>query len=469
MTTITNLEKFMTLDFNRFCDACNPSNSLMLGNSEDIRYYIDFAEVRGGKIINILKRTITRVSPDKRTCQLFTGHIGCGKSTELSRLQKELTDEGFHVVYFESTKDLDQMDLDLTDIMLAIARRVTQSLEEGKISLQPQGFKDFLKNSWNFLQTPVSLEAEGELFGSKYKGNTDGNLEVSLPLGIAKITAKIKSNPDLRSKLRQYMEPQANKMLELINQEIIDVAINQLKQQGKKGLVVIVDNLDRIVSRPNAAGRGLPEYIFIDRGDQLRQLNCHLVYTLPLGLIFGNESEILKNRLGGGVDPKVLPMVPVKNRDGSECVEGMNLLRRMVMLRAFPDVSTEEHITLITEVFDSSETLDELCRVSGGHLRNLMGMLFGCLQQDDPPISQDVLKSVIRSSRDTLGRGIDNDEWELLFKVVKEQTIKGDKEYQDLLRNLWVFEYVDNERIWFALNPLLMETEKYKLWHQQNC
>lgn len=89
----------MTLDFNKFCDACNPSHSLMLGNSEDIRYYIDFASVRGGKIINILKRTITRVSPDKRTCQLFTGHIGCGKSTELSRLQKELTEEGFHVVY----------------------------------------------------------------------------------------------------------------------------------------------------------------------------------------------------------------------------------------------------------------------------------------------------------------------------------------------------------------------------------
>ncbi|MEG4206958.1 AAA family ATPase [Microcoleus sp. Pol7_A1] len=458
----------MNLDFDRFCDACNPSHSLILGNAEDRRYYIDFAEVRGEKVINALKRTITVMGRDKPTCQLFTGHIGCGKSTELSQLEKELTDEGFHVVYFESTQDLDEMDLDLTDIMLAIARRVTQSLEEGKISLQPQRFKEFLKNSWDFLQIPVTVEAEGELFGGKYKGNTDGNLEVSLPLNIGKITAKTKSNPDLRSKLRQYMEPQANKMLELINQEIIDVANNQLKQRGKKGLVVIVDNLDRIVSRPNAAGRLLPEYIFIDRGDQLRQLNCHLVYTLPLGLIFGNESEILKNRLGGGVDPKVLPMVPVKNRDGSECFEGMNLLRRMVMSRAFPDVSPEKYITLITEVFDSPETLDELCRVSGGHLRNLMGMLFGCLQQEDPPLSQNVLKSVIRSSRDSLIRGIDNDEWELLFKVVKEQNINGDKEYQDLLRNLWAFEYVDTQGNWFALNPLLMETDKFKLWQQKN-
>ncbi|MEO9127683.1 MAG: ATP-binding protein, partial [Microcoleus sp.] len=337
----------MNLDFDKFWNACNPSESLKLGNVEDRRYYIDFSEVRGGKIINVLKRTITRSSSDKPTCQLFTGHIGCGKSTELSRLQKELTDEGFHVVYFESTQDLDEMDLDLTDILLAIARRVTQSLEDDKIALQPQGFRAFLKGSWEYLQTPVTLEAEGELFGSKAKVGTEGNLEVSLPLGIAKITAKTKSNPDLRSKLRQYMEPQANKMLDLINQEIIDVATNQLKQRGKKGLVVIVDNLDRIVSKLNAAGRSLPEYIFIDRGDQLRRLNCHLVYTLPLELIFGNESEILKNRLGGGVEPKVLPMVPVKNRDGSECVEGMDLLRRMVMSRAFPDVLPEEQMSLI--------------------------------------------------------------------------------------------------------------------------
>ncbi len=457
----------MNLDFDKFWNACNPSESLKLGNAEDLRY-IDFSEVRGGKIINVLKRTITLSSSDKRTCQLLTGHIGCGKSTELLRLQKELTDEGFHVVYFESTQDLDEMDLDLTDIMLAIARRVTQSLEESKISFQPQGFKQFLKNSWNFLQTPVTLEAEGELFGNKFKGNTDGNLELSLPLGLAKITAKTKSTPDLRSKLRQYMEPQANKMLELINKEIIDVAIARLKKQGKKGLVVIVDNLDRIVSRPNAAGIQLPKYIFIDRGDDLGKLNCHLVYTLPLGLIFGKESNILKNRLVGEFDPKVLLMVPVKKRDGSEFVEGMNLLRRMVMSRAFPDVPAEEHITLITQVFDSPETLDELCRVSGGHLRNLMGMLFGCLQQDDPPISQNVLKSVIRSSRNTLKNGIDNDQWELLFKVVKEQSINGDKEYQDLLRNLWVFEYADPQGNWFALNPLLMETDKFKLWQQQN-
>jgi len=77
----------MGLDLPRFYAACNPSKPLAMGNAEERQYYIDFASVRGGKIIEALRRTITTLSPDRPTCQLFTGHIGCGKSTELLRLK----------------------------------------------------------------------------------------------------------------------------------------------------------------------------------------------------------------------------------------------------------------------------------------------------------------------------------------------------------------------------------------------
>lgn len=458
----------MKFDLQTFFDACNPSRTLMMENAEDRLYYIDFASVRGGKVIEALKRTITRLSPNKPTCQLFTGHIGCGKSTELSRLKNELTNEGFHVVYFESTEDLDEGDIDITDIMLAIARRVSQSLEESNITLNPQGFRLFLKGAWEFLQTPLELSAEGEFFGTKFQGSTHGNVEFSLPMGIAKITAKTKDSPKLRSQLRQYLEPQTNKLLQTINDEIIKVAIEQLKKRGQKGLVVIIDNLDRVENRSTASGRMLPEYIFIDRGEQLRKLNCHLVYTLPLGLIFSNEGETLKNRLGGGVDPKVLPMVPVQLREGVEYIQGLQLLRQMILTRAFPDIPAEERIELITKVFETPETLDRLCYVSGGHVRNLLGMLYRCLQEEDPPISNTTIENVIRDSRDRLALSVDNEEWDLLFQVVKEQKVKGDGEYQILLRSLFVFEYRDSQGSWFGINPLLAETEKFKLWQQQN-
>jgi hypothetical protein len=179
----------MAIDFQRFFDACDPSKTIDMGNAADLPYYVDFAPVRGGKIIEALGRTITRLSPNKPTCQLFTGHIGCGKSTELLRLKAELEQQGFHVIYFESTQDLDMADVDVSDILLAIARQVSESLEKIKINLQPCGFRALLKDAAELLKsTQVTAEASVPALG-KITASTEGTAEFSLAAGIGKITA----------------------------------------------------------------------------------------------------------------------------------------------------------------------------------------------------------------------------------------------------------------------------------------
>jgi hypothetical protein len=460
----------MRLDLERFFAACNPSKTLNMKNAEDNKYYIEFAGVRGGKAIEALKRTIARLSPNEPTCQLFTGHIGCGKSTELLRLKMELEALNFHVVYFQATDDLDVADVDITDILLAIARQVSASLESSRVALQPGGFKAFLQKTIDVLQTPIEVGGEAKVPGiGTVKASTEGNFEVSLPDKIAKLTIKAKNSQQMRSKLRQHLEPQTSQILEYINQEILEVAIAQLKELDQKGLVVIVDNLDRIPNQETAASsKPLPEYIFVDRGEQLSQLNCHLVYTLPLSLIFSNLREPLKNRLGNGRSPIVLSMVPVFSRDGQDHPGGIALLRQMILARAFPEATAEERLASVTKVFDSLDTLDRLCKISGGHVRSLLGMLYACLQEQDPPISRPILEMVIRQERDSLLLAIDNHEWELLFQVVREQKVKGDHEYQALLQSLFVFEYQDEQGSWFGLNPLLFETQKYQAWVRQN-
>jgi hypothetical protein len=435
------------LDLPRFFRACNPSIPLSVGEVEDRQYYIDFSSVRGNKIIESLKRTIAIISPNEPTCQLFTGHIGCGKSTELLRLKNDLEQQGFHVVYFESSQDLDMADVDITNILLSIARQVSESLEAVKIKLKPGYFTNLFTEIVDFLQTPIDIEAEAEL-----------------SIGIGKITAKTKESPQLRRRLREYLEPRTTGILGSINKELLERATTELKRRGKTGLVVIVDNLNRVDIRPLPSGRTLPEYLFIDRGDQLRKLNCHVVYTIPLELIFSNDHETLKNRLGGGLTTKVLPIVPVRQRNGEEYLEGMNLLRRLVMVRAFPNETVENQLELITKVFDAPGTLDRLCRFSGGHVRNLLGLLFNCLRQENPPITRECLEGVIRERRDTLTSSINDQEWELLFQVVQHQTVRGDPEYQTLLRSMFVFEYRDQEGCWYGINPALEETHQFQSW-----
>lgn len=98
----------MTVDLRNFFRATDPGKTLFVEDPEDQKLYIDFSSVRGGKIVEELKDNITFFLADDPTCVLFTGHIGCGKSTELLRLKVELEQEGFHVVYFESSEDIRQ-------------------------------------------------------------------------------------------------------------------------------------------------------------------------------------------------------------------------------------------------------------------------------------------------------------------------------------------------------------------------
>ncbi|MGI2909306.1 ATP-binding protein, partial [Tolypothrix sp. VBCCA 56010] len=170
------LKQSINMDLGKFFEACNPSKIIDMGNAEERKYYINFAPVRGREVIKVLKRTITHVSPNNPTCQLFTGHIGCGKSTELLRLKAELQQEGYHVVYFQATEDLELADVDITDILLAIAHQVSKSLETSKITLPTSGFRGFLKEIGEFLQTPVEIE----------------QFKFSLPIG--EITAKTKNS-----------------------------------------------------------------------------------------------------------------------------------------------------------------------------------------------------------------------------------------------------------------------------------
>jgi hypothetical protein len=433
----------MVLDPKKFFQACNPSKTLKLEVEGDRDFYIDFSSVRGGDIIKRLIRTISQeAEASDASCQLFTGHLGCGKSTELFRLKDELENEQFHVVYFESDAYMDMADVDISDILLAITRQVSESLEKVDIKLKPSYFTTLFNEVADFLLTPIDLE-------------------LSLPVGIGKITAKTKESPKLRSQLRQYLEPRTSGILEAINKEVLGRATELLKQKGYQGLVVIIDNLDRIDISPKPSGRSQPEYLFIDRGEQLRKLNCHVIYTIPLVLMFSNELASLKNRFG--IQPAVLPMVRVKNRDQSDCVEGIDLLRQMVLARAFPKMSQEQRLNKVQEVFTSPEVLDRLCRMSGGHVRNLLVLLYSCLQREAPPLDSNCLEGVIREYRDDLIAGIDANEWRLLQQIVQEKdSVKGETEYQTLLRSWYLFEYRDDEGRWFDVNPAIAESKKLR-------
>ncbi|MGK7873015.1 MAG: hypothetical protein AB4426_06805 [Xenococcaceae cyanobacterium] len=206
------------LNCQEFYRACNPVKPLDFAITKERQSYIDFSLVRSSQVIDQMIKTISW--SENSTCQLFTGHIGCGKSTELLRLKTKLEEENkFFVVYFQAEEEVDLNDVDVSDILLAIARRIIKALEQDiqpPITVTPNQFQTFLEDVTKFLNSNVT--------GLKIKIPKVGNFGVksqkqehSLAFGLGEITLKAKDSDKIRSLLRQYVEPQINNILLLVS------------------------------------------------------------------------------------------------------------------------------------------------------------------------------------------------------------------------------------------------------------
>jgi hypothetical protein len=264
------------------------------------------------------------------------------------------------------------------------------------------------------------------------------------------------------------MAPRITDIINAINNELLIPAQQELSKKGKLGLVVIVDNLDRAeyFSSSNS-NRDQPKSLFVDGAEHLKGLKCHLVYTMPLILNFSNYQDIIKQRFG--TRPQVLPMVRVKERDGSLCDEGIELLRQMVLARAFPEATKEkrsdreQRLNLILKLFDKPDTFDHLCQMSGGHIRTLLGYITQCLEMQDPPFPRSLIDRIINENRNQLRQGIESHEWQLLREVTQQKKASGEEQYQILVRSSFIFEYRNEHgEIWHDINPILADAEEFK-------
>ena len=429
----------MPRDIARFYRQCDPAEPLPSGDPR----YVSCGEARGGG--DVVRRIANDFQLSDRPMHvLFAGHRGGGKSTELLRLQHFLEnplDDGdkFFVVHFESdAEDIDVNDADFPDILLAMVRHVAEAMRQDPVGEDLRGglidrFANRLKDSLRSLSfTDVQLGAEF----------------------IAQVTATIKSSPTSRKQVRDALEPHVSGLIEEANRLLNDAAV-RLKLRGYRDLVIIVDNLDRIILRDLEGGSNTHRRFFLDRATQLNSLRCHVVYTLPLSIVFSPDGASLGTTFGRG--PDVLPMVKVINRDGSDYPTGIEAVREVVRKRL------EAANVVEGDVFDSPETLDYLCRMSGGHVRNLLILLrSACSWLDNFPITLGVAERVARGMSNDFERALNRPEYfDVLRQVDETHSLPGSEHEQTLLYNLSILEYLNDES-WYTVNPAVKQLRKFK-------
>jgi hypothetical protein len=431
----------------RLFRACEPNESL---GPDDPRY-VNCDDVRGENVPRLYERSLRLADPTRPEVKVFAGHRGVGKSSELLRLKGMLErpsrpgERPFQVIYFDVSKSQDLNDLDFPDLLVFTAAEVQRQLQEAKIS----GF-----SATNTLLEGWSDEIRQAL-GS----------HVSLPgghagLGFASLSVEIKNRPSSRSLLREEIEKRSTSLLAAVNDLLTtaSVTLRADKKKKREGLVLIVDGLDKLVRRELPGGVNTHERLFLHRSEQLASLKAHVVYTVPISLLYSPQFTQLAQTFGEYQQP--VPMICLRGEDRAEpspATPGMTKLKEMIEARLrYAGIE-------FAEAFDRPETCEHLCRMTGGHPRHLMMFLQAATGRLDAlPISRKAVDKAIASYANSLMREVPDTFWtELRRFVTPQDELPKDAEHQEMLLLLYLFEYM-NGQPWYEVNPVLASLPRFQ-------
>lgn len=400
--------------------------------------YIELDNVRGdADIVNCLASRI-RLS-DKPTCQILAGHRGSGKSTELYRLQHHLqtTDQAhrYFVVFCECDDDIDRNDVDFPEVLLAIVRQTAKQLRErAEIHLEPGYFKDYLQRIKSLLTSEIQLEG------------------FELDTGLLKLSGAIKGSPDVRKTIREKLEPDTSNLIAAAN-DVLSQAILELTKKAWHGMVIVVDDLDKMIVRPHSSGCTTAEYLFIHREAQLSAFNCHVVYNAPLGLAYSVQERNAANLYGGSVP--VVPMVKIRTHDGTPHEPGIRKMREMIAARL--NAANAQP----AQLFQNDAVQDELICWTGGQPRELMLLIRDAIIRGRHcPITSQSLNTAVRDSKRAYARQLRQEHWPIIQQVARTGQLQRSNSNENLVRDLLdsraLLQYV-NDKEWYAVNPFLVE------------
>jgi hypothetical protein len=363
--------------------------------------------------------------------KLVTGHRGSGKSTELLRLRDALNRAGFLTIYLDAEDVLDPGDVCYQDVLLAIAQSLGAALAEHKIEVDDT----ILEALVGWFNEKVLVKSD-ETSRSAAVG-ASGEASAGLPfLGkfLAKITSELKSGSSTREEIRENVDRNLSQFLTLLRYFVINARLS-VRQQGKKNIVILFDGLEKTTYRETKDGISNHFDIFIHHADQLKSLDCHIVYTLPIALAF-------KAQLGDAwpAGYYLIPMVKLRDRQGNDWPTGREALWEVIRRRVAVDT-----------VFETPDTVDDFITLSGGAVRDMLRLVrLACGPR--PSIGKaDGAKAIAAFLRHE-DRLIPEERKDQLARVAADKRVPNACDFEQLLHNRLIHEYQNGDR-WADVHP----------------
>ncbi len=351
----------------------------------------------------------------------FSGHRGCGKSTELMHLLgNEEIQRKYWPINFSIREEADIIDIDFRDLLLGIGGRLFREYRKKGGELPEQLLKEL--NGWKGrVEKKVSTILDGRL--------SNFELGASIDAFFANAGLKMKLEPATRVELRQIVETDITGLIAIINHIIAAIYSRESRIP-----LILIDDMDKPdLDRARA--------IFHDHREIMMQPNCAIVYTVSSALFYSREFDSIRDQA------LFLPNINLHHsKDPAGRIStGYQTMERFVSLRM--DTSLIEPAALELAISYSGGVFREMARV----LRTAIGR---ARRRKSPRICAEDVEWSATEIRNEYRRILDREDIKLLKRVRENNRLEYSERLRPMLQLLALLEYRDEEN-WCDVHPVL--------------
>ena len=356
------------------------------------RYYVDLSAVGNTEAIEGVSRDWDIHEAGEFDTILFTGHRGCGKTTELKRIQPQC-ENAYRVIDRECDWKRDVNEAEYTDIYLLFIKKVADDLTELRLKFDPKlldSFEAWFKEVTQETEATVQSSVSSETLGRNLSRQTDINLLLK----------------DAFDKLKR-----------------------KYPDRYQKGFLVIVANLERILP-------SVGNHWFFDEAPQLQELDCTIIYTVPISVIYSDKN--VSNLFG---NPNIGQMVNIYEVSRSECDLNYNQQRWGGVTSLI-----EQRLDVSSAIFADRPQLLDLAKASGDRVRQLMQITRSAYRtaitrKHSKVLAEEVTYALKQQQFDFEKSTPGPEYYTKLPEVGIEKEITKDERGQNLLFNVSVFPF----------------------------
>lgn len=406
-SAVANLNERVSLRFDQRPD--NPA-------SASASFYVD----RPDNPMEELK-TVLLSSPGNDKI-LFTGHIGCGKSTELNRFAvlPDIQDK-FFIIKFPISDLLNIIDIDYIDFLLSFAAFLYIDASDRGIKFSSRVL-DSLQKWVNYTKDDIEGLEE----------NAKDSVKKRIYGFFKRVSVILLRELSLRDTARAAIKRNINGLV-----AVIDTLVNAIASQLEdKELLVIIDDLEKIPDIEKA------EELFVNAGTYMVAPPCKIIYTVPIALYYSIRFNQLINTFGNSC---FLPNIKVREKGGAGEIDPSGCMKAFLEKR-------------IDMGLIDKDAADMMIENSAGVARELVRMLKNAcvkaISNGEETIGTDTVISVIQDIRNEYDRGLEKRHMEVLRAVERGEEVDDRISLMELFHAKVLVEYKNGDR-WTAVNPIV--------------